>query len=91
MELGNTVIRITLASDTPSATAVFMSLLAFSALHRLDVHSQAVELKISAIKALSTASRSSIGRMEAIQHVAAGMLLVSFEVLCPCGAHSVHC
>ncbi|GAB1319906.1 Fungal-specific transcription factor domain-containing protein [Madurella fahalii] len=79
-ELGNVLIRIALGSNKASATAVFQSLLAFSALHRHDVHSQAVELKISALKTLTAASGSDIGTMEAIHHVAAGMLLCSFEI-----------
>ncbi|KAJ5570289.1 uncharacterized protein N7459_009719 [Penicillium hispanicum] len=41
---------------------------------------QAAELKISAINALIAASKSDIGPIEAIQHVAAGMLLCSFEI-----------
>ncbi|KAK4233439.1 fungal-specific transcription factor domain-containing protein [Achaetomium macrosporum] len=79
-ELGNTLIRIALASNTASATAVLQSLLALSALHRHDVSSQAVELKISALKALADASGTHIGTTDAIQHVAAGMLLCSFEI-----------
>ncbi|KXX75786.1 hypothetical protein MMYC01_207443 [Madurella mycetomatis] len=84
-ELGNVLTKLALASNKPSATAVLQSLLAFSALHRHDVYSQAVELKISAIKALTSVSGSDIGTAEAIQHVAAGMLLCSFEI------HRVSC
>ncbi|KAF2805521.1 uncharacterized protein BDZ99DRAFT_524490 [Mytilinidion resinicola] len=79
-DLGKVLIRIALASNTTSATAVLHSLLAFSSLHRHDVHSQAAELKISAIKAMAAASGSRPGITEAIQHVAAGMLLCSFEI-----------
>jgi hypothetical protein len=80
IELANALVRVALASNTNSATAVLQSLLALSALHRYNVNSQAVELKISAINALSAASRSDISTTEAIQHIAAGMLLCSFEV-----------
>ena len=80
-ELGDSLIRIALASNTASAGALLKSLLAFSSIHRHDIHSQAVELKMSAIKALGIASGSShLGKREAIQHVATGMLLCSFEV-----------
>lgn len=79
-ELGNVLIRIALASNTTSAIAVRKSLLAFSALHRHGLHKQAVEDKISAIKALSTIVGTNMGTLEAIQHVAAGMLLCSIEV-----------
>ncbi|AEO64645.1 uncharacterized protein THITE_2086135 [Thermothielavioides terrestris NRRL 8126] len=81
-DLGNTLIRIALngGNSTPSATAVLQGILAFSALHRHDVYSQAIELKISAIETLSTASDSNISTAEAMQHVATGMLLCSFEI-----------
>ncbi|KAI1470390.1 fungal-specific transcription factor domain-containing protein [Daldinia caldariorum] len=80
IDLGNALIRISLASETTSAVAALQSLLALSSLHRHDVHSQAVELKISALKSLSAAAGSHFGTTEAAQHVAAGMLLCSFEV-----------
>ncbi|TDZ32584.1 putative oxidoreductase [Colletotrichum spinosum] len=78
--LGNVLVRLALASTTSSATAVLKALLAFSALHRYGVVTQAVELKISAIKALSSASATHGGTIEAMQHAAAGMLLSSFEI-----------
>lgn len=74
------VIRVALASNTKSANTVLQSLLALSALRGQKIHAQAVELKISAIRALTAATGSEIGTTEAIQHVAAGMLLCSFEV-----------
>ncbi|KAI1474606.1 fungal-specific transcription factor domain-containing protein [Daldinia eschscholtzii] len=80
VDLGNLLIRISLASETTSAVAALQSLLALSSLHRHDVHSQAVELKISALKSLAAAAGSHFGITEAAQHVAAGMLLCSFEV-----------
>ncbi|KAK4177824.1 fungal-specific transcription factor domain-containing protein [Triangularia setosa] len=80
VELGNALIRIALANTSASATAVLHCLLAFSALHRDDVHSQAFELKITALQALAAASAiTPLGTAEAIQHVAAGMILCSFE------------
>lgn len=79
-ELGNVLMRIALVKNTASATALFRSILAFSSLHRHGIHSRAIELKISAIKALAAASGSSLDAVEAMQHVAAGMLLSSFEV-----------
>ncbi|KAB5542476.1 fungal-specific transcription factor domain-containing protein [Coniochaeta sp. 2T2.1] len=80
-ELGNVLIRIALSGKTTLSTAVIQSILAFSALVRHNVHGQAVELKISALKILQSASTSqAMGPTEAAQHVAAGMLLCSFEV-----------
>ncbi|KAL2133151.1 hypothetical protein VTI74DRAFT_2812 [Chaetomium olivicolor] len=72
--------RIALAKNTASATALFRGILALSSLHRHGVHSQAIRLKISAIKALAAASGNPMDAIEAMQHVAAGMLLCSFEI-----------
>lgn len=69
-----------MSSKTVLSTAVLQALLAFSSLHRHGVHPQAVELKIAAIKTLSSASMSHMSTAEATQHVAAGMLLSSFEI-----------
>lgn len=69
------------SNKSSSATAVLQSLLALSSLHRYGVQSQAIKLKISSLKALAAASNSdSLGVTEVIQHIAAGMLLCSFEV-----------
>ncbi|KAI1660861.1 fungal-specific transcription factor domain-containing protein [Daldinia decipiens] len=80
LDLGNLLIRIALSSDTTSSLAVLQSLLALSSLHRHHVHSQAVELKISALKSLSATEINQLSTTEAAQHVAAGMLLCSFEI-----------
>jgi hypothetical protein len=79
-ELGNVIIRIAVGSNSPSSSALLRSLLALSSLHRYGVQSQALELKISSLKALAAASHADLGTKEAIQHVATGMLLCSFEV-----------
>ncbi|KAL2752600.1 hypothetical protein ACRALDRAFT_2113249 [Sodiomyces alcalophilus JCM 7366] len=79
--LGDVLCRIALTGNTASSRAALQSLLALSALHRRhDVHSQAVELKIAALKSLAAGMGNQIGTREAIQHVAAGMLLCSFEI-----------
>jgi hypothetical protein len=80
LDLGEVLIRMALGSDTASTMAVQQSILAFSSIHCYNVHSHGAELKISALKALAAASASHIGTREATQHVAAGMLLLSFEV-----------
>ncbi|RYP19018.1 hypothetical protein DL765_003601 [Monosporascus sp. GIB2] len=80
-DLGNILLRLSLSDNTPSATAVLRSLLAFSSLHRHGVQSQAGELKISALGALAAAAQGGeLGTEEAVRHVAAGMLLYSFEI-----------
>ncbi|KAJ5356441.1 hypothetical protein N7517_011050 [Penicillium concentricum] len=78
--VGNMLIRMALVNNAPSTVAVLRSLLALSSLHRSGLQSQAAELKIAALKALGVASNREIGTMETIQHVAAGMLLCSYEI-----------
>ncbi|KAF2264811.1 hypothetical protein CC78DRAFT_494590 [Lojkania enalia] len=78
--LSNILMRVASAGNTPSTTAVIRSLLALSSLHRNGLQEQAFQLKIASIKALATASTTHFGALEVIQHVAAGMLLCSFEV-----------
>ncbi|KAK1830667.1 fungal-specific transcription factor domain-containing protein [Podospora conica] len=80
VKLGNALVRIACASDTTSAIALTHAILAMSALHRSKVHSQAFELKISALRALTAASGNDIGTLEATQHVATVMLLCTFEI-----------
>lgn len=82
-ELGNALIRLALASTTTSAVALREAILAFSALHRHSIHAQAMENKIAALEALKVTAVDDMDTLEAIQHVAAGMLLCSFEVKFP--------
>ncbi|CAI7584537.1 unnamed protein product [Penicillium glandicola] len=79
-DVGNMLIRMAFVNNTPSSAAVLRSLLALSSLHRSGVQTQAVELKIAALNALGAASNREIDTIEIIQHVAAGMLLCSFEI-----------
>jgi hypothetical protein len=75
---------MSLSSNTLSATALLKSLLAFSSLHHHGLQAQALELKISALKALAAASEGiELDSERIVQHVAAGMLLYSFEVQLP--------
>ncbi|KAI1432412.1 hypothetical protein GGR50DRAFT_706673 [Xylaria sp. CBS 124048] len=80
IDLGNVLLRMSLSSDTQSATAVLRSLLAFSSLHRHGMQSQALELKISALEALRASESTTLDTLRVVHHVAAGMLLYSFEV-----------
>ncbi|KAJ5178059.1 uncharacterized protein N7500_000758 [Penicillium coprophilum] len=79
-DVGNMLIRMALVNNAPSTAAVLRSLLALSSLHRSGLQSQVAELKIAALKALGVASNGEIGIMETMQHVAAGMLLCSYEI-----------
>ncbi|KAI1812662.1 fungal-specific transcription factor domain-containing protein [Poronia punctata] len=80
MDLGQVLVRMALMGSVDSSRAVRLSLLAFSSTHRHHVCTQAVELKISALEALAASSGDQITTEEAIQHVAAGMLLCSVEI-----------
>ncbi|KAK6860786.1 hypothetical protein PG995_004422 [Apiospora arundinis] len=82
VKLGQILLRIAFAGDdnTSSRLAAQQSLLAFSSAHRHNVHSRGTEYKIAAIKALSDLSGREIGITEAVQHVAAGMLLCAYEM-----------
>ncbi|KAI0468861.1 hypothetical protein F4859DRAFT_489188 [Xylaria cf. heliscus] len=71
------LMRMALADGSPSATAVLRSLLALSSLHRYGYQTQVVELKISALKALESASRSHIGANEGVRHIGTIMILCS--------------
>jgi hypothetical protein len=79
--MGNMLMRIAFTNSTPSALAVLRSLLALSSLHRYGVQEQALEFKLASLKALAESAAAEVsGTREVIQHVAAGMMLLSFEV-----------
>jgi hypothetical protein len=73
--------RMAMADGTATRLAVFYALLAFSSLHLNGLHQQAIQLKISALHFLSASAKTeALNFAEAAQHVAASMLLGSFEV-----------
>ncbi|GIK00984.1 hypothetical protein Aspvir_005014 [Aspergillus viridinutans] len=79
--LGNILVRIALQGKTATSAAVLQALLAFSSLHRYGLQSQALELKITALGSLAKGSAApSLCAQATMQHIAAGMLLCSFEV-----------
>ncbi|KAI0858796.1 fungal-specific transcription factor domain-containing protein [Xylaria cubensis] len=73
------LMRMALADDGPSATAVLKSLLAFSYLHCYGHQAQVLKLKITAVRALTSASRSLIGAKEGVRHIGATMILCSIQ------------
>ncbi|OJI99085.1 hypothetical protein ASPVEDRAFT_80712 [Aspergillus versicolor CBS 583.65] len=78
--LGETLMRLALSTTSHSATAIRRGILGLSSLHRYGMHRKAFEFKIAAIESLAAASSGTISGIEAMQHVAAGMLLCSFEI-----------
>ncbi|KAI0189797.1 fungal-specific transcription factor domain-containing protein [Xylaria flabelliformis] len=78
------IIPMVFTSDTVSRCALLHALLAFSSLHRSGLHHKTMSLKVAALGALSASAKEvSQGLVEAAQHVAACMLLCSFEILLP--------
>ncbi|KAH8646015.1 fungal-specific transcription factor domain-containing protein [Tricladium varicosporioides] len=83
-QLRDIIIRMAVADDTVTGLAVFYALLAFSSLRLHGFHQQAVQLKILALHSLSSSvKRGPLSLADAAQHVAASMLLGSFEILIP--------
>ncbi|PQE22040.1 zinc-finger transcription factor protein [Rutstroemia sp. NJR-2017a BBW] len=73
--------RMAMADEMVTTSAVLYALLAFSSLRLNGLDEQAISLKISALEFLSaSAKKESLSLAEAAQHVAASMLLSSFEV-----------
>lgn len=69
------------AHDSVTGLALLHALLAYSSLHRNGSNQQAIRLKIAALQYLSAATRGrSLSSFEAVQHVAASMLLGAYEV-----------
>lgn len=70
-----------MADDSATTLAVFYALLAFASLRLYGLDTQAIQLKVSAIHfLLISARKGTLSLTEAAQHVAASMLLGSFEV-----------
>ncbi|KAI0490185.1 fungal-specific transcription factor domain-containing protein [Xylaria cf. heliscus] len=78
------IIPMVFSDDTVSRRALLHALLAFSSLHRSGLHRKTMSLKVTALRALSASAKEvSQGIIEAAQHVAACMILCSFEILLP--------
>ncbi|KAI0459628.1 fungal-specific transcription factor domain-containing protein [Xylaria acuta] len=78
------IIPMIFTNDTVSRRALLHALLAFSSLHRSGLHRKTMSLKVAALGALSaSAKEASQGLVEAAQHVAACMILCSFEIFLP--------
>jgi hypothetical protein len=74
------LLQMALSDDTPSSRAVLLSILALSSLHRDGQQDHAAQLKLSAIRALMASPEEHLSPEAAIKHIAAGILLSSFEV-----------
>ncbi|GAP83624.1 putative N-terminal fungal transcription regulatory domain-containing protein [Rosellinia necatrix] len=75
------LVRMALVNDTMPSRAVLHALLALSSLHRDGMQLQSAKHKTAAVGALGASAKSGIrGTAEAAQHVAANMLLCSYEI-----------
>lgn len=74
------LIRLALWGNMSSTTALIHAMLAVSSLHRHGLQSQAVQLKIRALRSLGASIGNNLDPREAAQHIATGLLLCSFEV-----------
>ena len=80
-ELRDTLLQMALFSSPSMATnALLHSIFAFSLVHKNSRDSRAIEHQAAAVKALQMSAQSQPSYTELCQHVAAGMLLGSFEV-----------
>ncbi|KAF2452770.1 fungal-specific transcription factor domain-containing protein, partial [Lineolata rhizophorae] len=77
------LLRMALSENTYGASAVRHSVLALASLHRSGLNTQARQLKYAAVNALRKSAEQGIGTTEGQQHIAAGMILCSFELLLP--------
>ncbi|KFA76565.1 hypothetical protein S40288_01591 [Stachybotrys chartarum IBT 40288] len=77
--LRSALIRMAFSDSTPSAKAVLRALLALSSLHRHGSQKQAESYKYAALGAMREAARVQLQGKTLLQHVAASMLLCTFE------------
>ncbi|KAI1266383.1 hypothetical protein F5Y18DRAFT_28123 [Xylariaceae sp. FL1019] len=90
-DLRNALIPMAFSNDNVTSRAVLHAMLAVSSSHRGGLHVQSVEHKVAAIGALAASLKTGIKTMgEAAQHVAAGMLLCSFEISQPLSDSNSH-
>ena len=77
--LRNTIICMAFSRPSAAATAVLRSILALSSLHRHGYQPQAVRYRGSAVLAMRESVYQGIDGHDAVQHIAAGMMLGCYE------------
>lgn len=83
IDIRNILLRMALSDGSRTTKAVMQCILAISSLHRFGPRPQAINLKLSALRTLAASLAAGIDTKEALQHIAAGMLLCTFEVSIP--------
>lgn len=72
--------RLAMSDDRAASRAVKQSMLAIASLHRDGNRERAAQHKMLALRAMRV-SKDNLDAKEGLQHVAAGMLLLTLEVL----------
>jgi hypothetical protein len=72
-----------MTNNSPSSSALLYALLAYSSLHQHGLSETALKFKVQALHLLSASAGGELSLLNASQHVAASMLLGSFEVRDP--------
>lgn len=81
LDIRNIIMSMAIAQPKDIGSALLHALLAFSSLRRHGPCRQALQLKISALHSLSASvGKHPLVEAEALQHIAASMLLLSYEV-----------
>ena len=75
-----TLMKMALSDNEPSSRAVLESILALTSLYRDGHQYYAARRKLSALRALLASTEKGISAKGGIQHIAAGILLCTFEV-----------
>jgi hypothetical protein len=75
------LMTMAMINNSPSASALLHAILAYSSLHHHGLSETALKFKVQALHLLSTSAEGGeLSLVNASQHVAASMLLGSFEV-----------
>ncbi|KAF5605656.1 hypothetical protein FPCIR_348 [Fusarium pseudocircinatum] len=78
------LMRMAMTSNSASSSALLHAMLAYSSLHHYGMSEAALKFKVQALHLLSTSAEDGqLSLVNASQHVAASMLLGSFETLRP--------
>ncbi|KAH8817329.1 fungal-specific transcription factor domain-containing protein [Xylogone sp. PMI_703] len=77
------LLRLCFFDESSSSRAVLRALLALSWVHRNGYHYKNNQLKLQAIADMRSSMSEHLGQTKVMQHIAAGMLLCSFEIFVP--------
>ncbi|CAG9989596.1 unnamed protein product [Clonostachys byssicola] len=79
-ELCGLLFRLALLDTTSSSKCVLWSILALASLDRNGNQYQTMQLKLTAVALLKSTSTDGMDDAEAVRHIAAGMIMTTFEI-----------